>query len=78
MAGAPNLPVPRPELGLHGPLNLEDRVARLEIARRIAQSHGVDAGDVEHVLFNMTLTPIEKLRGAMRRARLRGLAYHRG
>lgn len=58
--------------------NLEDRVKRLELARRIAAKHDVDAGDVEHVLFNMTLSPIEKLRGAMSRARLRGLANNGG
>ena len=56
---------------------LEDRLERRRFAEEIAKRHGVDAGDVEHVLFNMTLPPIEKLRWSMRRAGLKGLANKR-
>jgi len=47
-----------------------DRVARRRIAEGIARKHEVDAGDVEHVLSNLTLPPLERLRRSMRRARL--------
>ena len=40
------------------------------LAEEIARKHAVDAGDVEHVLSNLTLPPIERLRRSMRRARL--------
>ena len=47
-----------------------DRVERRRIAEVIARKHEVDAGDVEHVLSNLTLPPLERLRRSMRRARL--------
>ena len=47
-----------------------DRVARRQFAETVAHKHGVDAGDVEHVLSNLTLPPIERLRRSMQRARL--------
>ena len=47
-----------------------DRVARRSLAEEIARKHSVDAGDVEHVLSNLTLSPIERLRRSLRRARL--------
>jgi hypothetical protein len=47
-----------------------DRVARRRFAEEIARKHGVDPGDVEHVLANLTLPPAERLRRSMRRARL--------
>jgi len=52
------------------------RVARRRLADKIAAKYDVDAGDVEHVLFNMTMAPLEKLQRSMQRARLRGIAYH--
>jgi len=51
-----------------------DRIARRRFAEEIARKHAVDAGDVEHVLANLTLSPIERLRKSIRRARLRGIA----
>jgi len=42
-----------------------DRVARRRIAEGIARKHEVDAGDVEHVLSNLTLPPLERLRRSM-------------
>jgi hypothetical protein len=47
-----------------------DRVARRRFAEEIARKHGVDPGDVEHVLANLTLPPVERLRRSIRRARL--------
>ena len=47
-----------------------DRTARRSLAEEIARKYAVDAGDVEHVLSNLTLPPIERLRRSMRRARL--------
>jgi hypothetical protein len=47
-----------------------DRVERRRLAEGIARKHEVDAGDVEHVLSNLTLPPLERLRRSMRRARL--------
>jgi hypothetical protein len=38
-----------------------DRLYRRQIARRIARRTGLDEGDIEHALFNMTLTPMERL-----------------
>jgi hypothetical protein len=48
-----------------------DRAARRRFAETVAHKHGVDAGDVEHVLSNLTLPPIGRLRRSMKRARLR-------
>jgi hypothetical protein len=47
-----------------------DRIARRRFAEEIARKHAVDPGDVEHVLSNLTLPPIERLRRSLRRARL--------
>jgi hypothetical protein len=47
-----------------------DRVERRRVAEGIARKYEVDAGDVEHVLSNLTLPPLERLRRSMRRARL--------
>ena len=52
------------------PEPVADRVARRRLAEEIARKHGVDPGDVEHVLANLTLPPVERLRRSMRRARL--------
>jgi hypothetical protein len=52
-----------------------DRVARRRFAEQVARKYDVDAGDVEHVLSNLALQPMERLRKSMQRARLRGIAY---
>ena len=43
-----------------------DRLYRRQIARRIARRTGLDEGDLEHALFNMTLSPIERLSRGLR------------
>jgi hypothetical protein len=53
---------------------MEDRIARRRFAEEVARKHGVDAGDVEHVLYNLTLPPLARLRESLKRARLRGIA----
>jgi hypothetical protein len=58
-----------------GSAKVTDRVARRRFAEVVARKYGVDAGDVEHVLSNLTLPPIERLRRSMRRARLGRLAH---
>lgn len=39
-----------------------DRVYRQSVAAKVARGAGLDAGDVEHALYNMTLEPLERLR----------------
>ena len=60
--------------GKEGATSLEpggtDRISRRQFAEEVARKHDVDAGDVEHVLANLTLPPIERLRRSMRRAGL--------
>jgi len=53
---------------------LADRVGRRRFAEEVARKYDVDAGDVEHVLSNLTLSPIERLRRSMTRARLGRIA----
>jgi hypothetical protein len=62
--------VPTPRASADVPDRATDRVARRNLAEDIARKHSVDAGDVEHVLSNLTLPPIERLRRSLRRARL--------
>jgi hypothetical protein len=57
-----------------GDTTLTDRVSRRRIAEALAVKYHVDAGDVEHVLANLELPPIERLRRSLMRARLRWLA----
>jgi hypothetical protein len=48
-----------------------ERLARRREAEEIAAQHpGMDAGDVEHVLSNLTYTPMQRLSRSMRHARL--------
>ena len=47
-----------------------DRIARRRFAEEVARKHAVDPGDVEHVLSNLTLPPLERLQRSLRRARL--------
>jgi hypothetical protein len=39
----------------------EDRVYRRDVANRFARGTDVDPGDLEHVLYNLTLPPLERL-----------------
>ena len=39
----------------------EDRLYRRHLARTIAGRTGLDEGDIEHALFNLTLSPMERL-----------------
>ena len=43
-----------------------DRIYRQKVASKLAKETGLDKGDLEHALFNQTLTPSERL--------MRGLA----
>ena len=47
------------------------RLLRRQHAERIAEREGVDAGDVEHVLFNLTLHPWQRLARSFQRAGLK-------
>lgn len=38
-----------------------DRLFRRRVAKRLANRNNLDTGDVEHALFNMTLSPMERL-----------------
>jgi hypothetical protein len=49
---------------------MPDRIARRRFAEDVARKHAVDPGDVEHVLSNLTLPPLERLRRSLMRARL--------
>jgi hypothetical protein len=40
----------------------DDRPFRRRVANRLARGTELDPGDLEHVLFNLTLTPTERLR----------------
>jgi transcriptional regulator with XRE-family HTH domain len=55
---------------------LSTRLLRRREADRIAERCSVDAGDVEHVLFNLTLTPWQRLGRSFKRAGLRRLSPH--
>jgi len=39
----------------------DDRLHRRRVALKIAAAQDLDAGDVEHALFNLTLSPAERL-----------------
>jgi hypothetical protein len=51
-----------------------NRISRRRVAEAVALKYHVDAGDVEHVLANLELPPIERLRRSLMRARLGRLA----
>ena len=46
-----------------------DRLFRRRVARRIALRDNLDAGDIEHALFNLTLSPMERLSQCLARSR---------
>lgn len=50
---------------------LMERVNRRHLAERLAGRTGHDAGDIEHALYNLTLSPIEQMR-----RRFRGRQVH--
>ena len=43
----------------------EDRVYRRDLANKYARGADVDRGDLEHVLYNLTLPPMERLARAL-------------
>jgi hypothetical protein len=53
---------------------LAERLQRRAQAERIAKRWKVDAGDVEHVLFNLTLDPWQRLLKSFKRGGLRRLS----
>lgn len=53
---------------------LSERLQRRQHAERIAERHAVDAGDVEHVLFNLTVPPWQRLARSFKRGGLRRLS----
>jgi hypothetical protein len=65
----------RPGLSERGALvHLSERLQRRAQAECIAKRWKVDAGDVEHVLFNLTLDPWQRLRKSFKRGGLRRLS----
>lgn len=53
---------------------VSDRLKRRRQAEVLAGRHGVDASDVEHALFNLTLPPWQRLARSFSRAGLRRLS----
>jgi transcriptional regulator with XRE-family HTH domain len=53
---------------------LAQRLQRRRHAEQLARRHGVDAGDVEHALYNLTLPPWQRLTRSFRRAGLKRLS----
>jgi transcriptional regulator with XRE-family HTH domain len=51
--------------------HLVGRLARRNLAEQIAARNSVDAGDVEHVLANLELTPTQRLSRSLSRGRLK-------
>lgn len=50
------------------------RLLRRKHAERVAEREKVDAGDVEHVLFNLTLPPWQRLARSFQRAGIKRLS----
>jgi hypothetical protein len=46
-----------------------DRLFRRRVAKRLASGTELDVGDIEHALFNLTLTPMERLARCLARSR---------
>ena len=63
-----------PELTPAQRQQISARLLRRKTAERIAERHSVDAGDVEHVLFNLTLSPWQRLARSFKRAGLKRLS----
>lgn len=56
---------------------LYQHLVRRYKAEEIAAKHDVDVGDVQHVLFNLTLKPEERLARSFQRAGLSRYAVNR-
>jgi transcriptional regulator with XRE-family HTH domain len=67
-------PFAEPGLSQEQRRELSQRLQRRRHAERIAERHAVDVGDVEHVLFNLTLPPWERLARSFGRAGLKRLS----
>lgn len=57
--------------------NLSARLLRRAQAQVIAAKHAVDTSDVEHVLYNLSLAPAQRLADSFRRANLKKSAVLR-
>lgn len=64
-------PFAEPGLSSEQRRQLSLRLQRRRQAERIAERHSVDAGDVEHALFNLTLPPWQRLARSFGRAGLK-------
>ena len=53
---------------------LSRRLQRRRHAERLAERHALDAGDIEHALYNLTLPPWQRLGRSFKRAGLRRLS----
>ena len=53
---------------------VSQRLQRRRYAERLAERHAVDAGDIEHALYNLTLPPWQRLERSFRRAGLERLS----
>ena len=70
-------PFADPELSPEQKTLLSARILRRRRAEQIAQRSNVDAGDVEHVLHNLTLSPAQRLTQSFRRANLKRISTKR-
>ena len=59
------------DVGEESAAHLVGRLSRRNLAEQVAARNSVDAGDVEHVLANLELTPTERLSRSLSRGRLR-------
>ncbi len=46
-----------------------DRLYRRRVAKRLSSECQLDVGDIEHALYNLTLTPMERLSRCLARCR---------
>jgi transcriptional regulator with XRE-family HTH domain len=67
-------PLAAPRLTRKQRRDLSQRLLRRKQAECIADREGVDAGDVEHVIYNLTLDPWQRLKRSFQRAGLRRLS----
>lgn len=52
------------------------RVERYQEAKSLAERIGSDPSDVEHILFNLTLPPLERLARSFQRAKIKNFAIY--
>jgi len=67
-------PFAEPGLSKEQKRQLSARLQRRKHAENLAERYQVDAGDVEHALFNLTLPPWQRLTRSFQRAGLRRLS----